>query len=342
MQVAPQHLTIFHGQIDRHRDLRQHSGLVEPSSRAGLDQPDLLLVNPAAGGGRAAAAVSHLKELANRRGWNVDICLTQSPQDLVAKARQAADTGRKRVLVLGGDGSFQLLVNALACYSQIILGVIPAGGGNDLAAALGLPADPVQAAALLLEGEVDELDILRVRTSEGNERSYAGGGGVGLDAEAARYANGPYRNLPGRFRYLVSALRALFGFHAIRARVVFCEGESKTLEARALLVGALNTPSYGAGLRLSPEAKTNDGKLDLVVLEDLHLGQILALLPVLAFTGQLNTRRLRRVRTTGVRIETDSPCWFQGDGEILGMTPVEVSVIPRAIRVLRAAKKSRV
>jgi diacylglycerol kinase (ATP) len=313
---------------------------VEPSSRAGSDQSDLLLVNPAAGGGRAAAAVPDLKELAIRRSWNVDICLTQSPDDLAAKARHAADTGRKRILVLGGDGTFQLLVNALACHPQIILGVIPAGGGNDLAAALGLPPDPVQAAALLLEGEIQELDVLRVRTSDGNERFYTGGGGVGLDAEALRYANGPYRNLPGRFRYLMSAIRALFAFRAIRARVAFCESQSNTLEARALLVGALNTPSYGGGLYLSPEARTDDGRLDLVLLEDLNLGQILTLLPALALTGQLNTRRLRRFSTTAVRIETDPPCWFHGDGEILGMTPVEVSVVPRAVRVLRSASKS--
>jgi diacylglycerol kinase (ATP) len=341
MHFAPQHLTIFHAQIDRQARVRQHSGPVEPFTHTDLPQPDLLLVNPAAGGGRAVSAVPHLKELASRRRWNVDICLTQSPQDLAARASHAAETGRERILVLGGDGTFQALVNAVTNYPQVILGVIPAGGGNDLAAALGLPPDPVLAASLLLEGETEELDVLRVRTSDGNERLYTGGGGVGLDAEAARYANGPYRNLPARFRYLMAAIRALFGFRAIQARVIFCEGEPKTLEAKALLVGALNTPSYGGGFYLSPEAKTNDGKLDLVLLESLNLGEILRLLPALAFSGQLNTHRLRRFNTSAVRIETDPPCRFHGDGEILGMTPVEVTVIPRAIRVLRSARNSK-
>ena len=151
---------------------------------------DLLLVNPVAGGGRSARAVHELREFANRRGWNVEICVTASAEELVAKAREAATTGRKRIFVLGGDGTFQLFMNAVSDYPEIILGVIPAGGGNDLAAALGLPADPVAAAALLLDGEICELDVVKVRTADGRERLYTGGGGVGLDAEAARYANG--------------------------------------------------------------------------------------------------------------------------------------------------------
>jgi diacylglycerol kinase (ATP) len=286
--------------------------------------------------------LSGLHGFAVQHGWNVEFRVSQNANDLAAEARHAADTAGKRVFVLGGDGTFQLLVNAVGCNSQIILGVIPAGGGNDLASSLGLPADSLQAAALLLKGEICEIDVARVRTADGKERLYTGGGGVGLDSEAARYANGPYRNLPGRFRYLVAAIRALFNFRAMKVKVTFCEGEAtKDMKAKALLVGVLNTPSYGGGLFLAPEAKTDDGNLDLILLEDLSVPRILGLLPSLALTGQLKTQGLSRFRATNIRIETDSPCWFHGDGELLGMTPVEISVLPRAIRVLRPAKQSK-
>lgn len=305
-------------------------------------EPDLLLVNPSAGGGRAARALPELRAFAADHGWNVEFRATQSADDLAAEARDAADTGRKRIFVLGGDGTFQLLVNAVGCHPQITLGVIPAGGGNDLAANLGLPLDPLQAAALLLKGETRELDIARVRTADGKERLYTGGGGVGLDSEAAKYANGAYRNLPGRFRYLVAAIRALFGFRAIGVEVTFCESETTTvLKAKALLVAVLNTPSYGGRLFLAPEAKTDDGNLDLVLLEDLRVPRIFALLPSLALTGQLKTQRLNRFRATHVRIETDPPAWFHGDGELLGITPVEISILPGAIRVLQPTKQSK-
>src|SRR5262249_27799673 len=103
----------------------------------------------------------------------------------------------------------------------------------------------------------------------------------------------------------------------------------------------LNTPSYGAGLYLAPPAKTHDGLLDLVVVENLTLPQILSVLPAFATRGELNTHRLHRFSVTRVRIETETPLWFHGDGELLGKTPVEISVVPRAVRVIRPAQNPK-
>jgi diacylglycerol kinase (ATP) len=314
---------------------------VKPSSHSHLASPDLLLVNPAAGGGHAAKLLPDLREFASQRGWEVEIFVAGNPEDLAAKARDAAKAGRERILVLGGDGTFQVLLNAVADHPEIILGVIPAGGGNDLAASLGFPRDPLRAAALLLDGEPCSMDVVRVRTAGGGERLYTGGGGIGLDAEAARHANGAYRNLRGRLRYLLAMIHALFGFHSVRVRIAIAGTEPQNLEATALLVAVLNTPSYGAGVCLAPDAETDDGRLDLVVLDDLSVAEILALLPALAARGELKTSRVRRFSVTRVRIETDTPRWFQGDGELLGMTPVDISVVPHAIRVLRPEQSNR-
>jgi diacylglycerol kinase (ATP) len=275
-----------------------------------------------------------LKKFAKQRSWNLAISIPDSAIDLADKARRAAAHGCKRIFVLGGDGTFQLLLNAVVDYPQVVLGVIPAGGGNDLAAALGLPSDHIQATELLLHGEIRCLDVIRVRTADGTERLYSGGGGVGLDAEAVRYANGAYRNLRGRMRYLLAAIRALVSFRAVTVRITTSPAQLKSLDVSALLVGVLNTPSYGAGLLLAPDAKTDDGMLDLVVLENLSVLEILALLPTFALRGELKTNRIHRFSVQCVRIETEVPHWFHADGELLGMTPVEISVIPRAVQVL--------
>ena len=313
---------------------------MEPTVHTHLANTDYLLVNPAAGGGRAKEVLPFLREFARERSWRVEICVTASPDDLAEKARCAATAGHRRILVLGGDGTFQILLNALHRYPDTILGVIPAGGGNDLAASLGLPEDSLRAAALLLKGETCCVDAVHVRTAEGRERLYVGGGGVGLDAEAARYASGVYRNLHGRLRYLLAALRALYGFHPIPVRICSEMCELQDLQASALLVGVLNTPSYGAGLFLAPDAKTDDGRLDLVLLDELRLTEVLALLPSLWLRGELKTKRLRRFTVERVRIETAKPYSFHGDGEILGTTPVEISVVPGAFRILRAPHKT--
>jgi diacylglycerol kinase (ATP) len=301
---------------------------------------DLLLVNPAAGGGRARAALPAIRQFAQEQSWNIDVCITESPQHLADRARCAAQAGQKRIFVLGGDGTLQLVINALSDFPDIVLGILPAGGGNDLAAALDLPQDPIQAAAQLLNGEASPLDAAKVRFPDGGERLYVGGGGVGLDAEASRYANGPFRYLGGRMRYILAAIRALFGFHAFHVRVTASSSQSEDVHSNALVAAVLNAPSYGAGLYLAPNAQTDDGKLDVVVLDRLSLIEILALLPALASRGALQTNRVRRFSATNVRIETESARWFQADGELLGMTPVEISIVPGAIRMLRPRNKA--
>ena len=245
----------------------------------------VVLANPAAGGGRAGEALPSLRRFAAEARWNAEIQVAANARDLALRAREAAADGARQIFVLGGDGTFQVLLNAIELPSDVALGILPAGGGNDLAASLGLPPDPVASASLLMNGVIDFLDVAEASTADGNKRRYAGGGGVGLDAEAARFAGGAFRHLRGRSRYLLAAIRALLGFHSIRVRVQFEPGKGEDLEADVLVLGVLNTPSYGAGLRLAPAAKTNDGCLDLVALEDLTLPEIVAVLRSLVATG---------------------------------------------------------
>lgn len=272
--------------------------------------------------------------MARQRSWPARFCITNSPDDLADKARSAVAVGQRRLLVLGGDGTFQVLLNAVFGCRDLIVGMIPAGGGNDVATALGLPNHPLHAAEILLDGQCSPFDVVRVRFADGSERLYAGGGGVGIDAEASRYAAGIFRSVPGRFRYVLSALRALLGFRSMPVRVSFSASDPTEISTTAFVVAVLNTPSYGAGVHLAPDASPHDGALDLVVLKNLNVVEILALLPALAFKGELKTDQLRRFRVNCVRIETAWPCSFHGDGEIFGMTPVEVSVVPGAFTVL--------
>jgi diacylglycerol kinase family enzyme len=178
------------------------------------------------------------------------------------------------------------------------------------------------------------VDLLRVRAADGQSRLYVGGGGIGLDAEAAHYAGGRYRHLPGRFRYIASALRALAGYVPLDVRVDFPESDLPPFEARALLAAVLNSPTYGAGVRLAPDAAVDDGLLHVVLIEQLSKLGVLALLPRLISSGELRTPRLKRWRAQRVKLTTNRPSFFHGDGEILGLTPVEIEVVPKAVRVL--------
>jgi len=243
---------------------------------------------------------------------------------------------RRLLLAMGGDGTFQGLANA-AFGSDILLGILPAGGGNDFAVALGLPKNPVAAAKAVLRSQPRWVDLVRVRTADGRERLNAGGGGVGLDAEAARYASGAYRRLPGRLRYIAAALGALRGFAPLQVRAEFPESELPPIESNVLLAGVLNTPTYGAGLRLAPEAQISDGWIDAVFVDDLSFWGVLKLLPRLMHSGDLRTPQVKRIRAKRVKLTTSRPCMFHGDGEIIGPAPVEIEVVPHAVQLLAPA-----
>jgi diacylglycerol kinase (ATP) len=292
-----------------------------------------VFVNSVAGGGRARFYLAKIQKLFESFYVHAQFVMTKSAVELESSAQNAISHGQRVLFAMGGDGTFHALANA-AFGADVLLGVLPVGGGNDFAAALGLPGDPMKSAEALLHGTPRFVDLVRVRTGEGRTRLYAGGGGIGLDARAMHYSNGPYRRLPGRWRYIASALRALMGFVPLDIRIDFPGSDFISHETKVLLAAALNSPTYGAGLRLAPGATLNDGLLHVVLIEDIGAFEVLQLLPRLMGSGELRTSRVKRWQVRKVRLTTRKPTPFHGDGEILGSTPVEIEVVPRAIQIL--------
>jgi diacylglycerol kinase (ATP) len=295
--------------------------------------PAVVFVNPTAGSGRALSYLPQIRSAFDAASVPAEFIFVGNGKELELCAVAAIKNGKRILFALGGDGTFQGLVNA-AYGADVILGVLPAGGGNDFAAGLKLPENPVAATEAVLRGQAKRVDLARARTADGRVRLYLGGGGLGIDSEAARLANGAFRRLPGRARYVASALGAYCGYCPIGVRAEFPQGELPPIEAKALLAAVLNTPSYGAGIRLAPEALLDDGWLDAVIVGNLSVLQVLALLPRLLKSGELQTPHVKRLRVRAVKFTTDRPCLFHGDGEILGPTPVEIEIVAGAVRVL--------
>ena len=143
-----------------------------------------VFVNSVAGGGRARLYLAQIQKFFESARVQAHFVTTSSAAELESAAQQAISQGRRTLFALGGDGTFQALVNA-AFGGEALLAILPLGGGNDFAAALGVPEDPIKAAESILSGSPRLVDLVRVRTGEGRTRLYAGGGGIGLDAEAA-------------------------------------------------------------------------------------------------------------------------------------------------------------
>ncbi len=295
--------------------------------------PATIFVNPSAGAGRAGAFLSEVREIFGEHRVPAEFLITESVQHLESLVRGAIGDGRRLFFALGGDGTFQALVNA-SFGSDVLLGLLPSGGGNDFALALGLPRDRSEAARSVLRGRPRCVDVLRARTSDGIDRLYLGGGGIGVDVDAVRYAAEKYRRWHGRWRYVAGLLRALRGFAPMRARAEFPGSGETAMEEAVLLAAVFNAPSYGGGLRVAPDALLDDGQLDVAFVQDLSASQMLRALVKLLRNGTLPEAYVKRGRGRSVVLSADRPCMFHGDGEIVGPTPVQIEVIPRAIRVL--------
>ena len=298
-------------------------------------QPNILvIVNPISGRGRALRAQPLVAEFFKQRGVRAEFVRSKSTKDLRERAAQGAVAGYRCIIALGGDGAFHHLVEG-AFGSGLTLGLLPAGNGNDIAEALNIPKDPIAAADLFMKAQPRPIDVLQARFADGRTALYVGAGGMGLDAEAARLANERFRHWPGVTRYLAGALWALARFPLLEGHAEISAGdETVHWKGSVLLAAVANAPCYGSGFRIAPAARVDDGLLDIVLAGALPWTRVLEALPILLRTGDLRWSEIHRYRATRIRLEADRPALFHGDGELLGEAPVEVEVLPAAIRVV--------
>ena len=291
-----------------------------------------IFLNPRAGGGRAAREVVKVQKVFRALDFLIQINETDCAAAFRAAVREEIERGGKRLVAMGGDGTLQLLANE-AHGLDLEIGVLPVGGGNDFARALGIK-NWKQGVNAIARGRTRLVDVVKVRFADGHETRYVGGGGAGLDAKAARLAGEKFSRWPGRLRYLAAAVTALKGYSGTHIEIFLNGNGSSDSCCNALLAAALNAPSYGGGLRLAPGARVDDGDVDLVIVQMLSAWEVVKFLPRLAVTGELKTKRAQSFRAKRVRIHTSPASWFHGDGEVLGSTPVEIEIEPKAIRML--------
>lgn len=291
----------------------------------------LVMVNPGAGGGRALRAEADVAKLLKLRGYRADFAHSKSSEDLREQAERGIRGGYRYVVALGGDGAFHHLVEAVH-GTDAIAGFFPAGNGNDIAADLGIPTDPLDAAEAFLKSAPRAIDLVRARFEDRRTAHYIGAGGMGLDAEAAHLANTKFKRLPGVTRYLAGALWEFFQGGSIELRA---EIDDVVWGGRVLFVAVANSTRYGSGIRITPEAKMDDGWIDVALVQEIGWARLVEAIPIVLTSGNLRGfPELQRYRCKRIVLQTERPTKVHGDGELLGETPVELTVLPRAVRVM--------
>ncbi|GAA4097016.1 diacylglycerol/lipid kinase family protein [Actinomadura miaoliensis] len=284
------------------------------------------IVNPAAGASASAATLVPLARLLREAGAEVVVEYSRGLRHAAALARTAADAGRV-VLGVGGDGMVGCVGGALATTGAV-LGIVPAGRGNDFARQLGIPSRPDALARLLLEGEPRAVDAI-----DANGTPVLGSVYAGVDAVANANANRT-RVLRGSAAYYVGALRAVLTWRPADYRITVDGQEHRRT---GYTVVAANSGWYGFGRHIAPDARVDDGLLDVVVINRAPKPLFFAVMRELENGLHVRRPQVEVLRGRQVRIELATPgrtLPYGADGELPGVLPVTATVLPEALRVL--------
>jgi len=299
-----------------------------------VPDPVCLIVNPAAGGGKAGRLAPAVEQALLGHGLSVRRCETLHLEHARELGREAAMAG-ETVVALSGDGMVGVLADALQAVPGAILGVLPGGRGNDLARVLGISEDAVAACETIAHGVPRPIDLgVVLDPSTGAVgRAFVGIASVGFDSEANRIANEAPAWLGGTV-YAYGALRALLSWRPARFEIELSpQGERHSFSAYT--VGAANSRAYGGGMFAAPDALLDDGLLEVVVLESIgKLRFLTKILPKVFSGAHVHEPSVHVFRAAEVAISADRAFTVYADGDPLGELPLRIRALPGAVSML--------
>ncbi|HOT91178.1 MAG TPA: diacylglycerol kinase family lipid kinase [Anaerolineae bacterium] len=294
----------------------------------------LLIYNPTAGPWDMTRTLKRLAEYLHTSGWQTELVQTQQPGDATRYARQAAQDDMDIVLVAGGDGTINEVVNGLA-GTATTLGIVPVGTGNILAHQLRMPI--LSLTAPLYVRDVGEAlcggRVQRVDVGITNERYFVCWAGLGLDAEITVHIE-PRPRYAKRLRtlsYIIAGFAVASEFRGVRSRIVI---EGRTFRTRALMALASNIQLYAAFFNIAPHARMDDGLLDIFVFKGLGFSYILRhLLHLFSGTYRHDPKVMHALART-MQVQTVPPVAVHLDGDPFGDTPATIGIEPGKLRLL--------
>jgi diacylglycerol kinase (ATP) len=295
-----------------------------------------VIVNPSAGSGTARRRWPRVARILAERLGPVKACFTEGPGHATALARELADAGCDLLIVAGGDGTLNEVVNGvLMGSSDPRVGVLPLASGGDFARTLGL-AGLAPAVNALAAGDSRRIDAFRARfRGPGGvpaERYFLNAASFGLGAVAALGVRGWCRAVPGSARYLAAAIPALASGRSFEVTLCLDDSFSATFDITTAAVA--NGQYHGGGIRIAPEADIEDGLADVTVVERVSLAEVVAKLPIL-YSGALYSHpKVHHWRAARVRAEAETEVPVELDGEPVGTLPLEIEVLPQVLRFI--------
>ena len=283
----------------------------------------LLLVNPAASGGRAREISTIVRAELQLIGTDHSVIESESLAHARRVAAEAAADGAL-VAACGGDGFIGTVAGAVR-NTDGALAVIPGGRGNDFARVLKIPTDPREATRLAIEGSDRMLDVATC-----NGEPFVCIASCGFDSDANRIAN-ETKVVKGNLVYLYAALKALWEWKPARFDLTV-DGKSQDFTGYSVAVG--NSKAFGGGMIALPDAELDDGELDLMLVADTPRPRYAALLPTVFKGAHGRFDVVSFLRGKRVEVSADRPFTMYADGDPIADLPCTIEIEPRCLRVV--------
>jgi YegS/Rv2252/BmrU family lipid kinase len=302
--------------------------------------------NPVAGQHDMRKAVDDAVAYLSAQGCDVTLCQTLGEGDAITYAREAVSQRCDMVIAAGGDGTVGQVVNGIV-GSECILGVLPIGTANVWARTLGLPlwshgrpgTSLVDAAKMLMAGEVHRIDLGKCTQQDGRESYFILWSGIGFDAQVTREVE-PHREIRrnlGNITYYVAMFALGLTLRGTRLTMVV---DGKAVRQRAFMIVVSNVQLYGGSVMVAPQAQLDDGYLDMYVFKGSDMLDAARQLANVFAGKHLQDPTIEAYRARSVVIRAERPLPLQIDGEPSGYTPVSISVLPKALRVMMPSSAS--
>ena len=288
-----------------------------------------LIINPTADKGRGAALGFEVAARLGAEGHEVIDLSDETAAGARDRAMSGIASGLDVLAVTGGDGTVNLGVN-LCAGTEMVLAIVAAGTGNDIARALQLPLHNALAAAKVISGgTVRTIDAGRHTDADGVPHWFAGVLGAGFDSVVNERAN-TWGWPKGRMRYNLAIARELPVFKPI-PYVIEVDGVRHSTQAMLVAVG--NGPSYGGGMLVCPDASFDDGMFDIMVVHQISTIEFLKVFPKVFSGKHVGHPAVEILRGKEVRLEASGIVSY-ADGERFAALPMSAQIVPGALNVL--------
>ncbi len=292
-----------------------------------------LIVNPAAGRGQAARLAPEAGRILEGLGVPFDVQRTTQPEEATRLAEQASQEGCRPVVALGGDGTINEVLNGLVRAHVNggpvgTMAVIPAGSGNDFNYMLR-PSDGLEGACRrLAEGRTRLIDVGRI-----DERYFANGVGIGFDA-VVNVVSRRHRRLRGLPLYLLAVLETVFIYY--KAPLLTIRYDDAEVTAPMLMISAMNGRRFGGGFLVTPQAKVDDGLLDLCLARQVSRPGILRLIPHFIRGTHVQQPTVTMARARKVTVTSEAGLASHVDGEIYTTDArrLEIEILPQRLNMV--------